>query len=246
MCDNILELIAYAYTIMSGLSKDPHSVEEEVNEGMPWWVRLLIGIGAIILGAIITAFTGGIGALPYFALAVAIGGGIGAGFEIGKQVIFNGGITDWETIGWATLGGAAAAGLAFSASGYGGAFLLGGAGTVVGGLITGDVDNFALAVLYFVLGGGLNIAGKLIGTKVANKISAMLANRARKIANSSPIIPMLADTLSDLIGTGMDPILNAQVNWLQTLLRISRGGFVNSFTYRIIFEIISGIITGWL
>ena len=59
MCDNILEFVACAYSIMTGMSKDPSSTEDDANEGIPWWGWLLFGIGAALVVAAATVLPSG-------------------------------------------------------------------------------------------------------------------------------------------------------------------------------------------
>ncbi len=80
MCDNILEFIACAYSVMTGMSKDPLSTEDDANEGIPWWGWLLFGVGIVIItviaGAVVIGAAGiAIGALTNTAVLAGAGGG---------------------------------------------------------------------------------------------------------------------------------------------------------------------------
>ena len=87
MCDNILEFVACAYSIMTGMSKDPSSTEDDANEGIPWWQWFFIGItvvAAVVVSIMAIAVSGG-GASPVVAgglkiLSSALTGGVIGGF----------------------------------------------------------------------------------------------------------------------------------------------------------------------
>ena len=89
MCDNIIELMPYICTVLMGLTKDPTSEEADGNVwDMPWWVKILIGLGTVFVGALVTAFTAGTGisavaafgsALLSSTVQVGISAGISAG-----------------------------------------------------------------------------------------------------------------------------------------------------------------------
>ena len=113
MCDNILEFIACAYSIMTGMSKDPSSTEDDANEGIPWWGWLLIGIGiVVVVAAVAVSFGAGgtlLGAVAGATLkGMAIGAGIGAGSSFVTQFATQGfGNIDWGQVAIAGLAGAA-------------------------------------------------------------------------------------------------------------------------------------------
>ena len=100
MCDNILEFIACAYSIMTGMSKDPLSTEDDANEGIPWWGWLLFGIGAALVVAAATVLTLGafgiaagglVGAVLHgAAVGTLIGAGAGAAIGAGAGAIYAG------------------------------------------------------------------------------------------------------------------------------------------------------------
>ena len=101
MCDNILEFIACAYSIMTGMSKDPSSTEDDANEGIPWWGWLLIGIGiVVVVAAVAVSFGAGgtlLGAVAGATLkGMAFGAGIGAGSSFVTQWITKG----FDNIDW--------------------------------------------------------------------------------------------------------------------------------------------------
>ena len=60
LCDNILELMPYMYSVLVNMAKDSASSEAD-SWNMPWWGKLLIGLGMIVAGALVTALTAGTG-----------------------------------------------------------------------------------------------------------------------------------------------------------------------------------------
>ena len=111
MCDNILEFVACAYSIMTGMSKDPSSTEDDANEGIPWWAKLLIGLGALLLGALVTALTAGTGtgfmaAFGSALLSSTIQAGISTGISAGIGALIGGITGGWEGMLEGLIGGA--------------------------------------------------------------------------------------------------------------------------------------------
>ena len=101
MCDNILEFIAYAYSIMTGMSKDPSSTEDDATEGIPGGGWLLIGIGiVVVVAAVAVSFGAGgtlLGAVAGATLKGMIGGAVaGAAGSFLSQVATKG----FDNIDW--------------------------------------------------------------------------------------------------------------------------------------------------
>ena len=105
MCDNILEFIACAYSIMTGMSKDPLSTEDDANEGIPWWGWLLIGIGIVVVVAAVAVSFGAGGTLLGAVASgvfkgVAVGMGISAGIGAGSSFLSQGFTNGFDNIDW--------------------------------------------------------------------------------------------------------------------------------------------------
>lgn len=121
-------------------------------------------------------------------IGALIGGVVGGGFEIGRQLIFEGGVNDWGKVGLAALGGAAAGALtAIPIPGTGflswaGTFALGAAGSLASGAITGAVDfsnpwSVALAVG---IGGFANVAARGISNAILSSKASAIFNQGNK------------------------------------------------------------------
>ncbi|CDR31481.1 Cell wall-associated polypeptide CWBP200 [Acholeplasma oculi] len=126
-------------------------------------------------------------------IGALIGGVVGGGFEIGRQIIFEGDLNDWNKVGLAALSGAVSGALtAIPIPGTGflswvGTFALGAAGSLASGAITGTVDfsnpwSIALAIG---IGGFANVAARGIS-------NAILSNKAEVIFNQGSKAKSLA------------------------------------------------------
>ena len=85
MCDNILELTANAYTVISGLAKMPVEETDDGSSdgGIPWWAWLLFGAGVVLITVVagVAAFGAAgiaIGALTKTAALIGTGGSAAA------------------------------------------------------------------------------------------------------------------------------------------------------------------------
>ena len=63
---------------------------------------------------------------------------------------------------------------------YGASFLIGGAGTLAGGLITGSVNSVETGLLAFLIGGIANIAARGISEKIADMKASRIFNQGNK------------------------------------------------------------------
>ena len=96
LCDNILELMPYMYSVLVNMAKDPACTDTE--EGIPWWGWLLFGIGAALVVAAATVLTLGafgiaagglVGAVLHgAAVGTLIGAGAGATIGVGAGAIY--------------------------------------------------------------------------------------------------------------------------------------------------------------
>ncbi len=85
MCDNIFELTANAYTVISGLAKMPVEETDDGSSdgGIPWWAWLLFGAGVVLITVVARAAAFGaagiaIGALTKTAALIGTGGSAAA------------------------------------------------------------------------------------------------------------------------------------------------------------------------
>lgn len=76
--------------------------------------------------------------------------------------------------------GLASMGLLGKVLGYGLTFVYGGAGAVIGGLITGSVDSWETAGFAFLIGGTANVLAKGISDKIANVKAGKIFNQGNK------------------------------------------------------------------
>jgi hypothetical protein len=138
--------------------------------------------GIAIAGAItVSVLTMGT-ATPVLA-GMLIGGAVSAGFEIGSQIIFDGGVHNIDAIISAALGGMVAGAISgiplgggFAISDYIITATLGGAGSLAGGLVSGgihDKKSFWVALSLDVLG---NVAAKAVNQLAVNLIAGKMMN----------------------------------------------------------------------
>ena len=145
-----------------------------------WWQWALAGVA--IAGAItISVLTMGT-ATPVL-VGMLIGGVVSAGFEIGSQVLFDGGVHDIGAVLSASLGGMVAGAISgipifsgFSFSSYIGTAILGGGASVVGGVVSGGVQDLNSALIAFSLGALGNVAAKAVNQLVVNHIAGKIMN----------------------------------------------------------------------
>ncbi len=183
--ESINGLNLYAYCL-----NNPVMLTDEMGCAPEWWQWLVAGIA--IAGAItISVLTMGT-ATPVLA-GMLIGGAVSAGFEIGSQVIFDGGIHDIGGILSAALGGMVAGAISgipifsgFTLGNYIGTAALGGIASLVGGIVSGGVSNFSSGIVAFSLGALGNVAAKavhqLVVNRVAGKIMDISSSKSRSLA----------------------------------------------------------------
>ena len=106
LCDNILELMPYMYSVLVNMAKDPACTDTE--EGIPWWAWL-VGAAIVIGASLITA-----------AIAAGIGYIAGTMGLIGSTAIVAGKNMALSTGFNAFLGGIIAGGINLAAQALGG------------------------------------------------------------------------------------------------------------------------------
>ena len=182
------------------------------------------------------------------------GAAISGGFEIAKQAYNNGNwnwdVTswDWGQIGLSALGGGVAGAISSINIGSGIAswfftFLLGGTGSVVGGLISGSVTDWGSAAMAFAIGSVANI--------VARGITAVI-NKCRMVASKKSLSKFIYDDMSlddiiavDIKNNNLHPSYNKFLNQTANKLLIAKGYWAKSFMYSFANSGISSILSGW-
>ena len=173
--ESINGLNLYAYC-----GNNPVMMTDENGCAPALWQWIFAGIA--IAGAItISVLTMGT-ATPVLA-GMLIGGAISAAFEIGSQIVFDGGIHDIGAILSATLGGLVAGAISgipvfsgFTLGNYIGTAILGGVASVVGGIISGGVHDINSFLIAFSLGSLGNVAAKAVNQLVVNRIAGKIMN----------------------------------------------------------------------
>jgi RHS repeat-associated protein len=153
--------------------------------------RIAIGVLAILGAIAISLVTAGTAA-PVL-IGLAIGSVIGGGFEIGKQLVTTGEVSNWGAVGWATFGGAVAGAVsaipipglsslgAFGkAASYGLTFVVGGSASVLGGIVSGTVSDFKSGLVAFAIGGVANVIARGISEKIASLKASKIYNQGNK------------------------------------------------------------------
>ena len=161
-------------------------------------------------------------AISTIATAMLIGFGIGFAiggiFEIGKQINNNG----WDPSNWdgiqilrSALGGGVAGAISsmMPSANYFVTFLLGGLGSVAGGLISGSVNSWETGVLAFLIGGTANILGKFVSDQI--KYFDAVEIKARSISKMSAKKKSLA--IWKMLGTDKS-MRNAYKDWTYELI----------------------------
>jgi len=154
---NGLNLYAYCFN-------NPVNTSDEYGD-LPKWLRVVIGVVAVVVAITICVLT--LGTAAPVLIGLTVGAVLGGGFEIGKQLLFEGGIHDWGAIGWAMFGGAVAGAVSaipvfggFGISSYFGTAMLGGTASVLGGLVSGSVTDIRSGAIAFGIGAFASVAAK--------------------------------------------------------------------------------------
>jgi hypothetical protein len=90
------------------------------------------------------------------------------------------------------------------------------------------------------MGGLLNMGGKWVGDKVANAVNKLLT--ARGNYNLSGLFGDMLE-LGDLVEQATKSIMQKITNYATKQLRHATGGFVDSFLYILLNQIISGLVS---
>ena len=215
--------------------------------GNAWWHWLVAGI-AIALAVVVSVVSCGT-AVPVL-VGAAIGAGVSAAWNVGTQLVSNGGnfaAINWSNVGMAALGGAVAGAISaipIPGSGvlsYLGTFATGGVASVVGGVVSGSVNNVQTALIAFGIGSIANVAARGISDLINKGISAS----AQKSLDSYAYKDI---SLEDLIGidNGIgSPVFNEFMNDAGKLATRALGSWAKSLMYAITSSSISSIISGW-
>ena len=215
--------------------------------GNKWW-HWVIAAAAIALAVVVSVVSCG-SAVPVL-VGAAIGAGASAVWNIGTQLVSNGGnfaTINWGNVGMAALGGAVAGAISaipIPGSGilsYLGTFAIGGAASVVGGVVSGSVYNVQTVLIAFGLGGIANVAARGISDLINKGLSAS----AKKSIDSYAYNDI---SLEDLIGidNGIgSPVFNKFMSDAGKLTTRALGCWAKSLMYAIASSSISSIISGW-
>ena len=215
--------------------------------GNKWW-HWVIAAAAIALAVVVSVVSCG-SAVPVL-VGAAIGAGASAVWNIGTQLVSNGGnfaTINWGNVGMAALGGAVAGAISaipIPGSGilsYLGTFAIGGAASVVGGVVSGSVYNAQTVLIAFGLGGIANVAARGISDLINKGLSAS----AKKSIDSYAYNDI---SLEDLIGidNGIgSPVFNKFMGDAGKLTTRALGCWAKSLMYAIASSSISSILSGW-
>ena len=209
--------------------------------------RGVVAAVAVVGITVATVFTAGAATV---ALGAVIGASVSAAWSIGAQLVANGGnfaAINWGNVGSAALGGAFAGAISaipIPGSGllsYLGTFATGGVSAVVGGFISGSVNNAQTALIAFGLGSFANVVARGISDLINKGISASAQKSLKSYAYKDI-------GLEDLIGidNGVDSsVFNRFMSDAGKLTTRALGGWAKSLTYAITSSSISSIISGW-
>ena len=198
--------------------------------------------------------SGHIGILAGMAIGFVVGFLIGGGFEAGKQ-IYNGGDWNWNLssldlrqIFLSALGGGVAGAISSISFGTGFAgyltsFFTGGAGSFLGGIISGSVTDLQSGLVAFGIGAIANVAARAI----SDLINKGVASSAQKALNS-PIFDGIQ--LGDFIGSGLknnglNPIYNNILNQGSKHAVNAVGLWTKSAIYSFTSSGLSSLFSGW-
>ncbi len=217
------------------------------NGTAKWW-QWVIAAAAIALAVVVSVVSCG-SAVPVL-VGAAIGAGASAVWNIGTQLVSNGGnfaTINWGNVGMSALGGAVAGAISaipIPGSGilsYLGTFAIGGAASVVGGVVSGSVYNAQTVLIAFGLGGIANVAARGISDLINKGLSAS----AKKSIDSYAYNDI---SLEDLIGidNGIgSPVFNKFMGDAGKLTTRALGCWAKSLMYAIASSSISSILSGW-
>ena len=217
------------------------------NGTAKWW-QWVIAAAAIALAVVVSVVSCG-SAVPVL-VGAAIGAGASAVWNIGTQLVSNGGnfaTINWGNVGMSALGGAVAGAISaipIPGSGilsYLGTFAIGGAASVVGGVVSGSVYNAQTVLIAFGLGGIANVAARGISDLINKGLSAS----AKKSIDSYAYNDI---SLEDLIGVDNgigSPVFYKIMSDAGKLTTRALGCWAKSLMYAIASSSISSIISGW-
>ena len=198
--------------------------------------------------------SGHIGILAGMAIGFVVGFLIGGGFEAGKQ-IYNGSDWNWNLfsldlrqIGLSALGGGvvgAISSISFGTgfAGYLTSFFTGGAGSFLGGIISGFVTDLQSGLVAFGIGAVGNVAARGITALINKGFSA-----GDQKALNNPIFDDM--TLGDLVGSGLKNngyalVYNKFLNYAGNLVLKANGQWARSTMYSFANAGISSLFSGW-
>ena len=188
------------------------------------------------------------------AIGFGVGTVIGGGFEIAKQA-YNGGDWNWDSSSWnwgqiglSALGGGVAGAISSITletgfAGYLTSFFAGGAGSVLGGIISGSVTDLQSGLVAFGIGAIANVAAR----GISDLINKGVASSAQKALNS----PIFDDIqFGDLIGAGLEnnglnPIYNNILNQGSKHALNAVGLWAKSAIYSFTSSGLSSLFSGW-
>ncbi len=140
------------------------------------WIVAGVAIAGAITISVLTLGT----ATPVVA-GMLIGGAVSAGFEIGSQIIFDGGIHDGGAILSSALGGMVSGAIgAINIGGWLGAFVIGGVGSSIGGVVSGSVTDFQSFTNAFEIGAFSGLIAYGISYKILDAKTNKIFNQSRK------------------------------------------------------------------
>ena len=190
----------------------------------------------------------GEGILTAILLGALIGAVISGGFAVADEVATNGWDAenwDWKQIGLSTLGGGIAGGVsAIPLGGWLGALGFGGAGAVIGGVITGSVNNAETFFTALAIGAVANLIGYGINAGIAKYKAGTiynLGNKAKSLAvQKLQAYPMNMGAVA-LKGSYRNAFKNVTQKEIQKLLLNANFWLRNS----IFSSITSSSLSGW-
>ena len=168
-------------------------VDPSGHWSIPNWLKFTIGIFAIAASIAISVVT--LGTATPVLVGLTIGATVGAGFEIGSQIITNGSVNNWAAVGWAAFGGAVAGAISgisissfsgYNFIGYLGTGIQSGTASVVGGIVSGDIESMQAMASAFVVSAFASVIAKGLQhwriNHTTNSLVNISNNKSRSIA----------------------------------------------------------------